>query len=123
MKAGHTGIKRIVKASMFTWQGLKAAFRFEAAFRQEIFFSAVLIPIALWLDISSVEKVVLIGSILIVLIVELLNSAIEAVVDRISSERHELSGRAKDMGSAAVAMALALMFISWSLILFDHIGL
>ena len=123
MKAGHTGIKRIVKASTFTWQGLKAAFRFEAAFRQEIFFSAVLIPIALWLDISSVEKVVLIGSILIVLIVELLNSAIEAVVDRISSERHELSGRAKDMGSAAVAMSLALMFVSWSLILFDHIDL
>ena len=115
---GNKGIKRIVRASGYSWQGLCAAWRHEAAFRQEVGLALVMIPLGLYLGDNGVEKALLIGSVLLVPLVEILNSAIEAVVDRFGDEQHELSGRAKDMGSAAVALALALMGVVWVLVLF-----
>ena len=115
---GNTGITRIIKAGGYSWQGLCAAWRHEAAFRQEVWLAAVMIPLGLYLGGNGVEKALLIGSVLLILLVELLNSAIEAVVDRFGDEQHELSGRAKDMASAAVAFALALMAAVWVLVLF-----
>ena len=114
---GTTGIKRIVKASRFSWQGLKAAFRNEAAFRQECMLALILAPLGLWLGDSGPEKALLLAVLLLVLIVELINSAIEAVVDRLGEEMHELSGRAKDIGSAAVFMALMNVIVVWALVL------
>ncbi|MBU2713017.1 diacylglycerol kinase [Zooshikella harenae] len=119
MKPGATGIRRLINATRFSYQGLIAAWRNEAAIRQEIVLILVLTPIAIWLDVTLVERVLLIGSLLLLLIVELLNSAIETVVDRIGSEYHELSGRAKDTGSAAVLITLILVSITWGLILFN----
>ena len=100
---------------------MKDAWRLEAAFRQEVLLLCVLLPVALLLPVSAVERVLLAGSLLLVLIVELLNSAIEAVVDRISLDRHELSGRAKDLGSAAVLFSLLLVLLTWSVILLAHL--
>ena len=117
MKPDNTGITRIIKAAGYSWKGLKAAFVNEAAFRQELLLCIILAPIALWLDHSSIEKAILIGSLFIVLITELLNSAIEAIVDRIGSEQHELSGRAKDIGSAAVFISLINVVVVWTIIL------
>jgi len=111
------GIDRIIKATVYSWQGLKAALRNEAAFRQELAAFVVLAPLGYWLGDSGVERAVLIGSLLLVLIAELLNSAVEAVVDRTGSERHELSGRAKDLGSAAVLIALLNVLVVWVLVL------
>lgn len=116
-KAGKRGLKRIVGATVYSAAGLKAAWRREAAFRQEIILAVVLIPLAPWLGRSGVERAVLIGSVLLVLIVELVNSAIEAVVDRIGTEYHELSGYAKDVGSAAVFIALVNVVVVWGLVL------
>ena len=116
-KPGNTGLTRIIKAAGYSWAGLKAAFTHEAAFRQELALCVVMIPIAVWLGQTGIERAVLIGSLLLVLIVELLNSAIEAVVDRFGGEQHELSGRAKDIGSAAVFIALLNVAIVWVLIL------
>jgi len=115
---GNKGIIRIIKASGYSWQGLCAAWRHEAAFRQELWLAVVMIPLGLYLGDSGVEKALLVGSVLLVLLIEILNSAIEAVVDRFGDEQHELSGRAKDMASAAVALALALMAVVWVLVLF-----
>ena len=115
---GNKGIIRIIKASGYSWQGLCAAWRHEAAFRQELWLAAVMIPLGLYLGANGVEKALLVGSVLLVLLIEILNSAIEAVVDRFGDEQHELSGRAKDMASAAVALALALMAVVWVLVLF-----
>jgi len=110
------GFSRIGKALRYSAQGLNHAVRFEAAFRQELMI-AIPALIGLWfLPISMVEKVVLLGSVLLLLMVELLNSAIEATVDRVSTERHPLSGRAKDLGSAAVMLAVILMVAAWALI-------
>jgi len=114
---GLTGITRLWKALQYSLSGLGAAFRNEQAFRQEVYASVALIPIAIWLGDTRVERVLLIGSVLLVMVVEVLNSAIEAVVDRIGCERHELSGRAKDLGSAAVLLALALAVCVWGLLL------
>lgn len=111
---GNTGIKRIILAAGYSAKGLRAAFVHEAAFRQELLLCAVLIPLACWLDVNAIERMLLISSLLLVLIVELLNSAIEAVVDRIGPEQHQLSGRAKDLGSAAVLIALLLTLYLWS---------
>ena len=111
------GPGRIVAAGRNSWQGLKAAWRLEAAFRQEVLLLCVLLPVALLVPASAAERALLAGSLLLVLIVELLNSAIEAVVDRISLDHHELSGRAKDLGSAAVLFSLLLVLLTWSLIL------
>jgi diacylglycerol kinase (ATP) len=114
--AGNTGFKRVINATFFSLAGLRAAWRHEAAFRQECVLSMVLIPLALWLGQNAVERSLLIATCLIVLIVELLNSAVEAVVDRIGTDHHNLSGRAKDQGSAAVFVSLALTVLVWGLI-------
>src|SRR6056297_1389788 len=106
MKPGYTGWQHLVHSTRYSIKGLHAAFRNEAAFRQELGLCLVLVPLALWLGQTPVEWILLVGSCVLVLIVELINSAIESVVDRIGMERHELSGRAKDIGSAAVMMAL-----------------
>lgn len=116
-KPGNTGIKRIINATGFSMRGLYAAFKHEAAFRQELALCAVLAPLAIWLGETAVEKSLMIGSLMLVLIVELLNSAVEAVVDRVSNEQHELSGRAKDIGSAAVFISLANVTVIWALII------
>lgn len=117
MKPGKTGIARVIAAGGYSWQGLTAAYRHEAAFRQELFLSIILLPLAIWLGETGLESGIMIACLFIVLIAEILNSAIEAVVDRLGSEQHELSGRAKDMGSAAVFLALANVAVVWSLIL------
>jgi diacylglycerol kinase (ATP) len=119
--ANKTGIRRIFKAAAYSASGLRAAWSNEAAFRQECVLAAVLIPVAFVLGQNAVERSLLIGSCLMVLIVELLNSAVEAAIDRIGSERHELSGRAKDFGSAAVLLALVLTGCVWVLIGIDNL--
>jgi diacylglycerol kinase (ATP) len=113
----NTGLKRLLNAAIFSWQGFRAAFRYEEAFRQEVFILIIAIPLALWLGDSNIEKILLIGSIVLLMMVELLNSAIEAVVDLISDEWSELAGRAKDMGSAAVFLAMLNAGLTWVFIL------
>ncbi|MFB2683894.1 diacylglycerol kinase [Shewanella mangrovisoli] len=115
--ANNHGIKRIFRATGFSMKGLKAAWIHEAAFRQELMLAVVMLPIALLVDISTMERLMLLLTLFIVLIVELLNSAIEAVVDRVGSEIHHLSGQAKDIASAAVFMSLALCGITWLVVL------
>ncbi|MEE9445830.1 MAG: diacylglycerol kinase [Cocleimonas sp.] len=119
--SGNTGITRWKKALGFTWLGLKATYKHEEAFRQEVFLLAVSTPLAIWLGDTGIEKALLIGSVLVLLIVELLNSAVEAVVDRFGGEIHELSGRAKDMGSAAVFIAMINTALVWGLVLLDKL--
>jgi diacylglycerol kinase (ATP) len=115
---GSGGIQRLYKAIIYSMQGLRAAFRNEAAFRLEIVLSIFLVPLGLWLGDNGVERALLVGSILLVMIVELINSGIEAVVDRFGGDHHELSGIAKDMGSAAVLVTLINVFVIWCLVLF-----
>ena len=114
---GTGGVKRVINASKFSWQGLKAAYENEAAFRQEIILAVILAPAGLLLGNNGLEKALLISVLMLVLIVELLNSAIESVVDRFGGEQHELSGRAKDIGSAAVFIALINVPVVWILVL------
>ena len=109
------GVRRLIFATGYSLEGFKAAFKNETAFRQEMALTAVMIPAGLWLGATSVERALLIASCLMVLIVELLNSAVEAVVDRVGLEHHLLSKQAKDMGSAAVLLSLVLTFIVWGL--------
>ncbi|EHV5554882.1 diacylglycerol kinase [Vibrio parahaemolyticus] len=116
-KPGNTGVKRIIKATGYSIQGLKAAFKHEAAVRQELALLSIAVILACVVDVGMIERILLIGVVVLVLIVELINSAIEAVVDRIGVERHELSGRAKDIGSAAVMVALVFAAFSWLYIL------
>lgn len=111
-----TGLIRIWKALLYSLDGFGAAFKYEAAFRQEVILSAILIPIAVVLPISVVHKALLLGSIFIVLIVELLNSAVEWVVDYVSTSRHPFAKRAKDMGSAAVLFSLINCGMIWALV-------
>lgn len=111
------GIGRILRATRYSWQGLCAAFRHEAAFRQELALCVLLAPLGWWLGGSGVERALLLGSLLLVLIVELLNSAVEAAVDRHGGDLHDLSGRAKDLGSAAVFVALVNVPVVWGLVL------
>jgi diacylglycerol kinase (ATP) len=111
------GWRRIVYAFGYSMKGLKACFELEEAFRQEVLLLIPLVPLALWLGASPVERAMLVGSLLMVPIVELLNSAIEANVDRIGMERHELSGRAKDIASAAVFSSILFCLVVWALIL------
>jgi diacylglycerol kinase (ATP) len=111
------GIKRIINALFFSIAGFKATWRHEEAFRQEVLLFIVTTPLALWLDCTIIEKLLMIGSVVLVLLVELLNSAVEAVVDRVGFEHHELSGRAKDIGSAAVMLSLIWAAITWAAIL------
>ncbi|MFC5077138.1 Diacylglycerol kinase [Vibrio thalassae] len=116
----NTGIKRIILATRYSWLGLIAAWKNEAAFRQELVALIASIIIAIAVDVTLFQKVALVGSVLFVMIVELMNSAVEAVVDRIGLERHELSGRAKDLGSAAVLLAIGLASMIWAAIFWSH---
>ncbi len=115
---GKTGLRRVWNAMFYSLEGLKAAYRHEDAFRQEFWLAVVLIPLALFLPSSGLGKALMIASVLLVLIVELLNSAVEATVDRVSLEHHRLAKRAKDIGSAAVMISLLNVVIVWLLILF-----
>ncbi len=105
--------RRLIDASAYSWMGLKAGYQQEEAFRIQLWLALFLIPTAIWLAGSQVELVLLIGSVVLVLIVEILNSAVEAVVDRISLEEHELLGRAKDYGSTAVILSMGLFLMTW----------
>jgi diacylglycerol kinase (ATP) len=116
IKPRNTGLTRVWKAATYSMQGLKAAWKHESAFRQECLIALILLPISFWIARSWVEVAVLMGVCFLVLIVELLNSAIEAVVDRVGHEHHDLAGQAKDMGSAAVMLSLILTLGTWVLI-------
>jgi diacylglycerol kinase (ATP) len=115
-KPGKTGIARVMDAFGYSMKGLATVWRHEAAFRQEVFLALVLLPAAFWLAPTHVELILLIASVFLVLMAELVNSAIEAVVDRIGPEKHELSGRAKDIGSALVLVSLLLLALVWCLV-------
>jgi len=117
MANNATGLTRIIKAAGYSWKGIRAAWQHEAAFRQESIAAVIAVIIACWLDVDAVTRVLLIGSVVLVIIVEILNSAIEAVVDRIGSEIHPLAGRAKDMGSAAVLLSIILAIFVWVMLL------
>jgi diacylglycerol kinase (ATP) len=114
---GKTGWRRLVNATGYSFAGFAAAARHEDAFRQELMLAVVLIPLGLWLGANGVERALLVGSVLLVLIVELLNSAVEATVDRVSLDDHNLAKRAKDIGSAAVMLSLASLAVVWLLVL------
>jgi diacylglycerol kinase (ATP) len=118
---GATGLRRILNATRYSLEGVAAAARHEAAFRQELLLAAALVPLGLWLGADGVERALLAGSVLMVLVVELLNSAVEAVVNRASPEHHELAKRAKDYGSAAVMIALAVTGLVWVLLLLPRL--
>ena len=116
----RTGFRRVILACSATWRGLQGAFRDEAAFRQELALAVIVIPLGLWLGRTAVERALLIAPMLNVLIVELINTSIEAVVDRIGLERNPLAGLAKDIGSAAVFMSFVLLAALWLIVLWGH---
>lgn len=118
-KPGHTGIRRIWFAAGYSMNGLRAAWRHESAFRQELLLLAVGAPLGWWLADTGVERALLIGSLLLVLVVELLNSAVEAAIDRVGDGDHPLSARAKDLGSAAVLASLLFAAAVWGMVLFS----
>ena len=120
-KPGNQGLTRIIKAAGYSAKGFRAAWAFESAFRQEVVLTIALTPLAFLLGRTPVEISLLIASLLLVVIVELLNSGIEAVVDRVGDEPHALSGRAKDLGSAAVFLALVLVLVVWGGVLVDRL--
>jgi len=121
-KTGKTGLRRIWNAMFYTLQGFTAAWRHEAAFRQEVLLCSILVPLSFLVGDSAVERVLLAGSCLLVLVTELLNSAIEAAIDRFGNDRHELSGRAKDLGSAAVFVSLCVVALTWTLIGYERLS-
>ncbi len=118
---GTSGTQRIFNATRYSMAGFKTAFQNEAAFRQILLINLILIPLSFWMPVSRVEQTLMVAVCLLALIIELINSAIEAVVDRISMERHELSKNAKDMGSAAQFVALSLIALTWGIILAGHL--
>jgi diacylglycerol kinase (ATP) len=120
-KPNGTGFGRILKATECSRKGFVAAWRFEAAFRQEAALAIVLLPLSFWLADSLQHWAVLVSVLLLVLIVELLNSAVETLTDRVSLERHELSGRAKDLGSAAVTLSLTIVTVVWGVALYQQL--
>ena len=120
MKGSKQGLTRLINATRYSWQGLISTWQTEAAFREEVPLVLVLISLALWLELAPVEKALLVALSILILVVELLNSGIEAVVDRIGAEHHELSGKAKDVGSAAVLLTLLATFSAWLLIVGGH---
>jgi len=120
MKPGRTGLARLIDATVYSINGLRAAFINEAAFRQELLLIAILGVASFWLGENPLEWLILIMPLFLLLIVELLNSAVESTVDRIGSELHELAGRAKDLGSAAVMLSLALIAITWGVVAWRH---
>jgi diacylglycerol kinase (ATP) len=115
-----TGLTRLWLATMNSRRGIQQCYRSEAAFRQELWLACLLLPTGLWLGQNGIERALLVGSVIVLLIVELLNTGIEVVVDRIGVERHPLSGFAKDVGSAAVLFGLVLLFSTWALVLWDR---
>ncbi|MEX1826419.1 diacylglycerol kinase [Luteibacter sp. CQ10] len=114
------GPRQVFSAFQWSMKGLRACFHYEASFRLEVYLAVVVVPLGLWLGQGALEKIVLITFPILVLSAELLNSAIEAVVDKVSPEFHELAGRAKDMGSAAVFLLLLMVGVSWALILWPR---
>lgn len=114
---GKTGLVRLRCAFGYSMDGFRAAYKHEDAFRQEVWLAVVLVPLALWLPVTAVAKALMIGSVLLLIIVELLNSAVEATVDRISLENHDLAKRAKDISSSAVLVSLLNIVIIWALVL------
>jgi diacylglycerol kinase (ATP) len=114
------GLRRIWNAGLYSVAGIRASWNHEAAFRQELILCLFLVPVAFWLGGNAVERFLLAGSCLFVLVVELLNSAIEAAIDRIGTDRHRLSGRAKDMGSAAVFISLWMVLLCWGLVIHER---
>lgn len=114
---GKTGLRRLWNAFGYSLAGFRAAYKHEDAFRQEVLLAAILIPLAFWLPVAYLGKALMIGSVLLVIIVELLNSAVEATVDRISLENHDLAKRAKDIGSSAVLVSLINVLMVWGLVL------
>ena len=114
---GKTGFARLWNAFGYSLAGFRAAYKHEDAFRQEVLLAAILIPLALWLPVTPVGKALMIASVLLVIMVELLNSAVEATVDRISLENHALAKRAKDIGSSAVLVSLLNVIVVWGLVL------
>ena len=116
---GKTGLRRLLNALKYSYAGLKEAYRNEDAFRQEVMLSIILIPLSFFLEHSMFGRALMIASVLLVIIVELLNSAIEATVDRISLDDHNLAKRAKDIGSAAVLLSLLNLFVVWLLVLLN----
>ncbi len=121
-KPGNAGFRRVVNATLYSVAGLRAAWRNEAAFRQECVSVVVLSPIAVWLGQNAVQRALLLCSCVLVLIVELLNTAVEFVVDRVGTDHHELSGHAKDVGSAAVFTSIALAILVWGLVAWERFG-
>lgn len=119
MKPQRRGLIRIIFAFGYSLQGFRAAYSHEAAFRQELMMLVILVPTAIWLSVKPIHLMAMLGSLLLVLIVELLNSALEAAVDRVGAEVHLLSGQAKDMGSAAVFLSILNVFLMWGLVLYD----
>ena len=119
-KPGNTGIRRLLRATVYSVQGFVHAFRHEAAFRQELALTVVLVPAALWLGRDIIERAMLVAVLFFVLVVELLNSAVEAAVDRHGDEHHELSGAAKDLGSAAVFVSLTIVVVVWGAVVYDR---
>jgi diacylglycerol kinase (ATP) len=119
---GRTGLDRVLRATGYSMAGLTAAYRGESAFRQEFWLAIVLLPLAVWLGRSWIEVSLLIGAVMLVLIVELLNSGLEAAIDRVSFELHDLSKRAKDLGSAAVFLSLLLCAGIWLAALWHRLG-
>ena len=111
------GLKRLVNAFSYSIAGFRACFQHEQAFRQEVYALVILLPLGVWLGENGAERALLIGSLLLVPLAELINSAIEAAIDRFGEERHELSGRAKDIGSATVFLAIAIAVVVWLLVL------
>jgi len=122
-KTGATGITRIINAAGYSWSGLKAAYTNEAAFRQELWLVIVLTPVAITFGPSYADKAILLASLVFILLIEILNSALEAVVDRFGDEIHPLSGRAKDMGSAAVLLAFVITVLVWFSVFSEFLGL
>ncbi len=119
-KPGRSGLWRLVDATNYSVKGLAAAWRHEEGFRMECVLATIMLPSAIWLGSNAVERCLLIIPVLLVITVELLNSAIEAAVDRIGTSPHPLSGQAKDIGSAAVMVSMILCLISWALIIYDR---
>ena len=118
----RTGISRICYAGLYSLAGLRRAWISQAAFRQELVLACVLLPAAFWVGQTVVERLLLVAVVVLVLIVELCNSAIEAIVDRIGTELHPLSGAAKDMGSAAVLLSLLLALLTWALLILQRVA-
>ena len=113
MKSPHSGLKRVIYAAGYSWKGFKSTWKHEAAFKQEVILFTLMAPLAFWIGDTASERVILIAVLLIVLVVELLNSAVESVVDRIGEDYHKLSGRAKDQGSAAVFLSFFIAILVW----------